>query len=310
MDLRRKVTILDQNKNPISFTLEKELGSGAFGIVFLIHIKGKKYALKIVNKKRFKNPDAIKREVNIIQKIIQSYPQCKKENHLLCYKYIYEDERNIYFISDLMDGELFDYIQSKSFLRLDNCEKVNVIWKITTEIIKGLESLHRIGIVHRDIKMENILFKKSKEGIQFAIADFGLGCMIDECSWGSGTYPYLPPQSIFDKKSQTFRDDYYGLGVVLFMMLTDLEFTSFSIKQLKKDFKQGTINYNDIIDIYQDNYQKITNILDQLKATPIPSCSLVVQKKKDRLIELSKYLVNPNPKYTITMQNIKKIIDQ
>jgi hypothetical protein len=158
--------------------------------------------------------------------------------------------------------------------------------------------------------MENILFKKSKEGIQFAIADFGLGCMIDECSWGSGTYPYLPPQSIFDKKSQTFRDDYYGLGVVLFMMLTDLEFTSFSIKQLKKDFKQGTINYNDIIDIYQDNYQKITNILDQLKATPIPSCSLVVQKKKDRLIELSKYLVNPNPKYTITMQNIKKIIDQ
>jgi serine/threonine protein kinase len=310
MDLRRKVTILDQNKNPISFTLEKELGSGAFGIVFLIHIKGKKYALKIVNKKRFKNPDAIKREVNIIQKMIQSYPQCKKENHLLCYKYIYEDERNIYFISDLMDGELFDYIQSKSFLRLDNCEKVNVIWKITTEIIKGLESLHRIGIVHRDIKMENILFKKSKEGIQFAIADFGLGCMIDECSWGSGTYPYLPPQSIFDKKSQTFRDDYYGLGVVLFMMLTDLEFTSFSIKQLKKDFKQGTINYNDIIDIYQDNYQKITNILDQLKATPIPSCSLVVQKKKDRLIELSKYLVNPNPKYTITMQNIKKIIDQ
>lgn len=298
------------NQPKLHIKVEKELGKGAYGTVYQIDLKGKKLALKVVDKSKFSKPESIQREMKIIQKLLQVYPKCKGSPNLLCYKDIYEDQKNLYFVSDLMEGELFDYLQSDDYDKLNICDKVNMMWKIITKILYGLETLHQAGIVHRDIKMENILFRKPKKGpIQFKISDFGLSCLIEECTWGNGTLVYLPPQSIFGRQKQTVRDDFYALGVILFVMITGYEFTSFPVSEVYAEFDDRKYNYKTVLQIYQNNYEKSVNVLDQFEMDALKDCSPMVKNKIKKMIQLTKYLVQPDPKETISLDKIKKILE-
>ena len=63
-------------------------------------------------------------------------------------------------------------------------------------MINGLNYIHSKRIVHRDIKPGNILFKKYKNKVTFAIADFGLATSLDksnQCFLRCGTYGYVAP---------------------------------------------------------------------------------------------------------------------
>jgi serine/threonine protein kinase len=310
MNLQKQISLQQPGKPKINVKLEKELGKGGYGTVYLIQIKGKKYALKIVDKSKFSSPDSIQREVKIIQKLLQVYPKCKGTPNLLCYKDIYEDKDNLYFVSDLMDGELFDYIESNEYINLNICDKVNMMWKIMTKVLFGLETLHRAGIIHRDIKGENILFQKStaKSPIQFKISDFGLSCFKEECGWGNGTLTYLPPQSIFGRQKQTQRDDFYALGVILFIMISGYDFTSFQVSEVYQEFDDHKFDYSAVLDIYETNYKKAVKILDNFEMKSLKNCSALAKKKVKKMIDLTKYLVQPNPREQITIEKIKEIL--
>ena len=94
---------------------------------------------------------------------------------------------------------------------------------ITEEILKALAAAHDAGIVHRDVKPENVLIDPRG---QIKVADFGLARAISSATAATatggvlmGTVSYLPPELVIDGSADA-RSDVYALGVLLFELLT------------------------------------------------------------------------------------------
>jgi len=86
------------------------------------------------------------------------------------------------------------------------------------QIINGVAMVHLQGVVHRDLKPDNLLLTSELQRVK--ISDFGLALRADEADRyvaGLGTYHYLPPEPAND-----FRRDVYSLGLTLYEFLTDL----------------------------------------------------------------------------------------
>ena len=89
----------------------------------------------------------------------------KHENLMNLYG-VYETKNSIYMIIELLGSSLYD--QAKALHNFDLRESRNVM----RSILKGLTYLHSKGYMHRDLKLENILYKNSTQ--EYVIADFGL----------------------------------------------------------------------------------------------------------------------------------------
>ena len=110
--------------------------------------------------------------------------------------------------------------------------------RITAQIADGLAAAHRSGLIHRDVKPENVLMTKESHGLGRAkIGDFGLAKRVrgrgEKVFDGlAGTPHYMAPE-LFSGSQASPSTDMYALGVCLFRMLTGrLPFTSKTVKQL------------------------------------------------------------------------------
>ncbi|KAG2387841.1 hypothetical protein C9374_001435 [Naegleria lovaniensis] len=104
--------------------------------------------------------------------------------------------------------------------------KFQVALSVATNISKALSHIHKNNIVHRDIKLANILIEDvHSDGLSVVLADFGLSKEIEESSRHSkvGTLTYLSPE-VLSGQEYGFRVDCFALGVVLYQILT-LDFT-------------------------------------------------------------------------------------
>ena len=110
--------------------------------------------------------------------------------------------------------------------------------RITAQIADGLAAAHRSGLIHRDVKPENVLMTKELHGLGRAkIGDFGLAKRVrgrgEKVFDGLvGTPHYMAPE-LFSGSQASTSTDMYALGVCLFRMLTGrLPFVAKTIKQL------------------------------------------------------------------------------
>ncbi len=91
---------------------------------------------------------------------------------------------------------------------------------VGVELCRALEAVHAAGLVHRDVKSQNVL---REEGGRIVLGDFGTGRAIDDSltSAGSlaGTPAYLAPE-LFEGRPVSAQSDLYSLGVLLFHLAT------------------------------------------------------------------------------------------
>ena len=101
--------------------------------------------------------------------------------------------------------------------------------RLIIDFLEGLEHIHRLGIVHRDIKPDNILVQKSNSGAVIPkITDFGLarefeklgGSSLTRANTALGTIFYMPQEQIRDARSVREPADLYASGVTLYRMLS------------------------------------------------------------------------------------------
>ncbi|KAF6157375.1 hypothetical protein GIB67_004313, partial [Kingdonia uniflora] len=98
---------------------------------------------------------------------------------------------------------------------------VDLVLKLALGIARGMQYLHSQGVLHRDLKSENLLLG---EDMSVRVADFGISCLESQCGSGkgfTGTYRWMAPEMI-KEKHHTRKVDVYSYGIVLWELLTAL----------------------------------------------------------------------------------------
>ena len=137
-----------------------------------------------------------------------------------------------YYIMPYVEGEsLYDRLQRERRLTLADA------LRITHDVAAALGYAHRRGVLHRDVKPENILLA----GSQALVADFGLARAIGAADYKKltetgvivGTVYYMSPEQLREERDLDQRADIYGLGCILYEMLTGAPpFTGRSITEV------------------------------------------------------------------------------
>ncbi|PHJ21990.1 camk camkl protein kinase, partial [Cystoisospora suis] len=194
------------------FVVKELLGEGGFGKVMkAVHPEtGEIVAIKFINKKSFNeitDADRVFVEIQALRDL------CHK--HVIKMKDVIDNPTYICFVMEYAThGELRDYVSKRIKLKEDEARH------FFEQIIKGVHYCHSKNIVHRDLKLENILLNEEN---QCKIADFGLSHFVVDNNatvTEGGTQAYLAPEvwNGTSKHSNPFQLDVWALGVILFAM--------------------------------------------------------------------------------------------
>ncbi len=122
-----------------------------------------------------------------------------------------------YIVAEFIEGHtLADIIDTRGALNEPDA------LAIARQVALGLDSIHRQGIIHRDIKSQNIMITPENEAklIDFGIAKGQDTAALTGSSQFAGTLYYASPEQILESHTVDQRTDIYALGVVLYEMLT------------------------------------------------------------------------------------------
>uniref|UniRef100_A0A1A9X1H9 non-specific serine/threonine protein kinase n=1 Tax=Glossina brevipalpis TaxID=37001 RepID=A0A1A9X1H9_9MUSC len=219
--VNKKFTITDEEKVNLShFTLICVLGAGAFGKVFLVRKNGgyddeKLYAMKVLDKDRVihkkKTAEHTATERQVLE-IIQESPFLVRLN------YAFQTGSKLYLVLDYVNGgELFTHLD-----KVGHFPEATVKIYIA-EVVLALEHLHKLGIIYRDIKLENILLDRQGH---IVLADFGLSKIFssesDHRAYSyCGTLDYMAPELVsVSRGGHDLAVDWWAVGVLTYELLT------------------------------------------------------------------------------------------
>ncbi len=212
--------IKSKNYNIVdTYEYVKEIGSGAFGRVWIAirNRDNKKIALKIVPVPWH---DRVIRELidREIQTLIDlTKPECINPFVVCYYNSFYDEEKEQYYIEmEYIDGkEMFDFVIDKT---ISPTLMYRYLVLIARDISMGLKYVHDKGIIHNDIKLENIMIENVT--IIPKIIDFGLSCRNQDrmgCNLSAGTKEYMSPEYVTSKQSLRLpASDMWALGIALY----------------------------------------------------------------------------------------------
>lgn len=196
------------------YETKEQIGLGASGQVIraINRMSGTLVAVKIVNKQGLDAASElrIRREIRILQ-------LAKHENLLELYD-VFETCERLYLVTEYIEGgTLYDYLRTAGGQVAESIAR-----KLAIDLAKGLQYLHERGVIHRDVKLENVLLRKEKNGsLKAVLIDFGLSCFLgpEEVSTEPvGTLKYAAPE-VLSRVSYREEVDCWSLGVLLYILL-------------------------------------------------------------------------------------------
>jgi serine/threonine protein kinase len=167
--------------------LEKCIGSGAFGEVYLTMIKGdnsRKLATKKLERSKIEGTEAmkyLKNEILILQKL--NHPNIVK------YESIKKTKKHFYLVMEFCNGGELSKALEKYQEKYGKPFSQEIVQHLMRQIIDAFKYIHEQKVVHRDIKLDNILInfesEKDKEDLNMLkakvkIIDFGFACFVNK----------------------------------------------------------------------------------------------------------------------------------
>ncbi len=195
------------------YQIIEELGKGGMGRVYKVHdtkIK-EKIALKLIKPEIAKDKKTIERfsnELRLARKI-------RHKN--VCGMFDLGEEKGTHYITmEFVPGE-----DLRSSIRRFGQLPIGKSLSVAKQICEGLSEAHRLGVVHRDLKSNNIMI--DKEG-NVRIMDFGIARSLEAKGITGagvmiGTPEYMSPEQVEGKEVDQ-RSDLYSLGIILYEMVT------------------------------------------------------------------------------------------
>ncbi len=230
------------------------LGKGAFGKVNLsLHtLTGRLVEIKTINKTKLIN-ERQKAKIQLetsIMKILSS------SNYIVKIYETFQTQKHFCIVMEyICAGDLLSYIRKRSKLT----EQIAKF--IFKQIILSLQYIHNHNIIHRDIKLDNILIDLNNN---IKICDFGVSKKIslnDKMYEQCGTPAYIAPEILKNKGYEGFSVDIWSAGVVLYAMLSGtVPFKGNNLNELHDLIMKG--KFNIINDISNDAKHLIKNLLE------------------------------------------------
>ncbi|ORX73150.1 Pkinase-domain-containing protein, partial [Linderina pennispora] len=262
------------------YDFKREIGAGNFAKVWMAIHKptGTACACKVINKKRHLFSSGLskvfEREVSILKQLKQAHVVPLHELHI--------DKERIYIFMEYLDGgDLFSYLSEHGPFTESGCRP------IFKQICSAVRYLHSNGVTHRDLKLDNILIKKTPSGAiaSVKIADFGLARAVsdgDLMRTICGTPSYLAPEIICRNSTSTPYSksvDIWALGVVLYA----LHLNSFPFSKMLLTGETGK------------------SIESYLKASKLTDSNLKYIRLSESLRNLIEGMLNIDPELRITI---------
>ncbi|KAL2912398.1 hypothetical protein HK105_208101 [Polyrhizophydium stewartii] len=200
----------------LGFVVLSTLGEGAFSKVKLAShtLLGKSVAVKMIQKCGFSKQGVSVRQV-LREILLLAALDHDNINRLL---HVVDSPSHIHVVLEYEPrGELFDHVLKQGKLSETDARP------LFKQIVAAVQYCHSQGVVHRDLKLENVLL--AKDG-SVKICDFGFANLLVDNSAGfesfCGSPPYAAPEMIARKKYQGPEVDAWSLGVILYCMVTGM----------------------------------------------------------------------------------------
>jgi serine/threonine protein kinase/HEAT repeat protein len=199
------------------YLILRELGRGGMGVVYQARqtMMNRQVVIKVVNRSLLDRPDSLER----FRREVQAAAQLSHRNIVTAYDAEQAGELHMLVMEFVPGQSLAEVLEKKGPLPVAHaCHYMR-------QVALGLQHAHERGMVHRDIKPQNLMLMPNG---QIKILDFGLAKMASERSASKGltssdacmgTPEYIAPEQAEDARAADIRADLYSLGCTLYCLL-------------------------------------------------------------------------------------------
>eukprot|EP01004_Peranema_trichophorum_P002870 NODE_1897_length_1763_cov_50.985976_g1608_i1.p1 GENE.NODE_1897_length_1763_cov_50.985976_g1608_i1~~NODE_1897_length_1763_cov_50.985976_g1608_i1.p1 ORF type:complete len:518 (+),score=110.10 NODE_1897_length_1763_cov_50.985976_g1608_i1:82-1635(+) len=269
----KKVKDDEGSKTINDYTILSDLGKGAYGKVKMaVHNKsGQPYAVKVIDKEKLRRITKPGSSISALDTVMQEIKIMKTMQHpnvVKLYEVIDEPNHNkLYLIMEFCEKGRIYVLNDDGTSRLGPIEKEK-LKKYIVAISHGLQYLHDKGIIHRDVKPENILVDRLDHA---KLADFGVSAITGESdilTHTEGSPAFMPPEEYANRPVSGAKADIWSFGVTIYAMaFGHLPFRAKDMKELADLILNTEPQYPD--DAEPDLVDLLQQMLDKSDETRI-----------------------------------------
>jgi tRNA A-37 threonylcarbamoyl transferase component Bud32 len=225
---------MEQARVPQRYTLIEEVGQGGMAVVYRAQDETLKreVAIKILHQHLAGEPESKAR----LEREAQAVAKLHHDNILEIFDYSGLASQSSYIVTEFIDGQtLKQYLTGRPL----GFSEVGAL--IAVEICRALGHAHSLGVIHRDVKPENVMIRK--DGL-IKLMDFGIAQVLDfqrmtVTGQLLGSPAYMAPE-IIEGKQLDFRTDVFSVGIVLYLLATgELPFSGRNPHEVLRRIAEG-----------------------------------------------------------------------
>jgi tRNA A-37 threonylcarbamoyl transferase component Bud32 len=205
---------MEQARIPERYRLIEEVGQGGMAVVYRAQDETLKreVAIKILHQHLAGEPDSKAR----LEREAQAVAKLRHENILEIFDYSGSGSASSFIVTEFIDGQTL-----KQFLGKHQPRFPEIAALIAVEVCRALGHAHGVGVIHRDVKPENVMVRK--DGL-LKLMDFGIAQVLDfqrmtVTGQLLGSPAYMAPE-IIEGKPLDFRTDVFSVGIMLYLLAT------------------------------------------------------------------------------------------
>ncbi|HVT10008.1 MAG TPA: serine/threonine-protein kinase [Polyangia bacterium] len=205
---------MEQARIPERYRLIEEVGQGGMAVVYRAQDETLKreVAIKILHQHLAGEADSKAR----LEREAQAVAKLRHENILEIFDYSGTGSATSFIVTEFIDGQTL-----KQFLGKHQPRFPEIAALIGVEVCRALGHAHGLGVIHRDVKPENVMIRK--DGL-IKLMDFGIAQVLDfqrmtVTGQLLGSPAYMAPE-IIEGKPLDFRTDVFSVGIMLYLLAT------------------------------------------------------------------------------------------
>jgi len=224
------------------YIIGKQIGQGAYATVcFGLHREtNRKVAVKVYEKYKLLDPQrrkSVRCEIRLMERL--------RHPNIVVFHDAIDTAKQIYIVMEFVSGgSLHHYLKKRPGRRLDD----QVAKRLFFQVNQGLKYLHDRHVVHRDVKLENLLLDEHNT---IKIIDFGFSTIVPpgkKLKVFCGTPSYMAPEIVSRKENSGFCADIWATGVLLYALLCgNFPFRGQNDRDLYRKIVRGSFHVPDLV---------------------------------------------------------------